>query len=843
MAELSQAAHTVPDRRPEIWERVPPRNRNFTGRDDLLLALRKGINTVTAVVPQPRALHGLGGVGKTQLAIEYAHRYRSHYDLVWWISADQRVLLPSSLAAMAPSLGLPPASATGVDDAAEAVRRALEEGAPYRRWLLVFDNAEDPEHIQGFLPQGPGHVLITSRNPRWENHVETLRVNVFDRDESIAFLEKRLRGQFDRDEANRLAEKLGDLPLALEQAGALQYETGMTVDEYIEQLDAQASRLLNANKASDYPLSMTAAWKVSVSLLEDRLPEAVEVLRCCAFFGPEPIPRDVFRRGKSARAPRLGPILSDPILLSKALLELGRFALARIDSSTRTVQVHRLIQVLLRDELTDEAKDELSHEVHLLLAGSAPPDPDKIDRWREFEELVTHIGPSRLAGCEDPGVRAFALNIVRYLYQAGNYRSALSFVTGFIEQWTEISGPGHMDVLVAQKHLGNILRRLGEYAEAYKVDHATRERMLQVLGADHSETLWITNGYGADLRARGQFLQARELDLRSREAHTRLFGAIAPSTLRVMNSLALDYALTSDYTRARELHQETYVEQRDAEEGVGKTSVLMSWNGLARAVRLCGDYAEACDLGEEVYAFGMRELSLDHPSTLLAAKDLSIARRRRGMLTEALELARETHGRFMRLFGPGNPDTMAAAIDLSNTLRTCGRLEEALELAEETVPRYPKVFGDHHPYVYGCNVNLALLYRLTGDAAAARALNEKALEGLADTVSRNHDYSLTCAVNLATDLAALGEVGEARRLGEDSLARLTRLFGEGHFMTMACRSNLALDLIADGAVEEGEALRRLTLERYGEDLRLGHPDAELASAGRRIDFDFDPPPI
>ncbi|WP_246238472.1 FxSxx-COOH system tetratricopeptide repeat protein, partial [Acrocarpospora corrugata] len=367
MADLSRVAHSVSDRQPEVFEKVPPRNRNFTGRDDLLARLRKGMGSVTAVVPQPQAVHGWGGVGKTHLAIEYAHRYRSHYDLIWWIPADQYHLVPSSLASMAPTLGLLPASVTGVEEAAEAVRKALQDGEPFHRWLLIFDNAEEFGHIKPFIPNGPGHVLITSRNPDWEDNFETLTVDVFTREESIDFLRKRLDRPVSREDADRLADKLGDLPLALEQVGALQRRGTMSINDYIEQLDKQASRLLGAVRAPDYPLTMTAAWRVSVAFLEDRLPQAISILRCCAFFGPEPIPNDVFRRGNKANVPRLAEILSDPILLNKTWQELSRFALVRSDTVTRTVQVHRLIQALLRDDLNPSEKTGIRDEVHLLM--------------------------------------------------------------------------------------------------------------------------------------------------------------------------------------------------------------------------------------------------------------------------------------------------------------------------------------------------------------------------------------------------------------------------------------------------------------------------------------------
>lgn len=219
MSDLTRNITGASAHAPEVWGKIPQRNRNFTGRKDLLERLHTGIATqVTAVVPH--ALHGLGGVGKTQVAIEYAYRFRGEYELVWWISADQPVLLRSSLAALAPHLGLPSATAIGIEDCASAVIATLERGQPFSRWLLIFDNADKPEDLKELLPKGPGHILITSRNHRWHevDVVDTVAVDVFTRPESIEFIRKRVAATISAQDADQLAEELGDLPLALEQA-------------------------------------------------------------------------------------------------------------------------------------------------------------------------------------------------------------------------------------------------------------------------------------------------------------------------------------------------------------------------------------------------------------------------------------------------------------------------------------------------------------------------------------------------------------------------------------------------------------------------------------------------
>jgi hypothetical protein len=828
---------------PAIWGGVPQRNKNFTGRDDTLAQLRQGVsNKVTAVLPH--ALQGMGGVGKTAVAIEYAHRYRSEYELVWWVPADQPTLVRSSLAALAEPLGLQSAMAAGIESAATAVLNALRRGQPSARWLLIFDNADQPEDLNDIIPRGPGDVLITSRNHRWQAVVDTVQVNVFSRAESTDFLAKRVPKGLTESEAARLAEELGDLPLALEQAGALQAETGMSVDEYLRLLKEHAAEIMAEGKSAEYPLSMTAAWKLSVSTLNRQLPQATELLRFCAFFGPEPIPRDVFRRGTQVTETRVSDLIAKPILLARVIRELGRFALVKIDG--RTIGVHRLIQALLRDELNLDEQAAYRHEVHLILTAAAPNDPDDDELWPRFAELVAHVAApaTELAQCRDPAVRAFALKVVRYLYRSGDNASSQLFAERFIAQWTKDSGSDDPTVLDAQRHLGNVLRELGQYSATFELSEATLRRVREALGERDPLALALTNSFGADLRAHGDFAAAGALDEESLGLHQAVFGPTDPQTLRVMNNLALDYGLTSKYSAARDLHQRTYLLQSEGTSGVSAIDVLNTWNCLARAVRLCGDYTESRDVGEDAYDYGREVLGSDHYMTLRTARDLSIALRRiADAYDEALEMATDVLNRCTRLFGEGHPDTLAAAINLTNIQRTIGRADQALGLAESTVGSYPAVYGPDHPYTHGCAGNLALLLRVTGDLAGARRLNEGALAELDERLTRDHHYPLTVATNLASDLAALKEIGKARALGVDTLARLRTLLGEDHPITLGCAANLVADLRADGATEEAERLAADTLDRYAVTLGPDHPDAKAAAAGRRLDFDFDPPAI
>jgi tetratricopeptide (TPR) repeat protein len=834
-------AGTQETRTPPVWGNVPTRNKNFTGREELLATLRAGIaSQVTAVVPQPKTLHGLGGVGKTQMAVEYIYRYRHEYDVVWWIPSDQPFLVKTALADLAPHLGLPAAAVSGIEDAARDALDALRRGEPYGRWLLVFDNADQPEDLLDLIPRDRGHVLITSRNHRWGSMVDAIPVDVFRREESVEFLAKRVRNAISEHDAARLAEELGDLPLALEQAGALLFERGMSADEYLEQLKERASQLLSQGRPAEYPLPMTAAWSVSVTNLTETLPEAVELLRVCAFFGSEPIPREAISRAPEGLRQDLAVLINDTIRLGRAVGELGRYALAKLDIPGRTIQIHRLVQKLVQDELSPADQERFRHEVHLLLAAYAAGDPGDQASWPKYSNLLGHLGPAKIAESDVPEVRSFAIRMLRALLSSGDYQSARLVAEDFIKRWSDGSGAEHPDVVRVKLEHTNVLRELGEYEQATELNREILSIAEKVLGPDDEDTLRALRGSAADLRALGDFKGALERDEQALRRYEERYGREDVGTLRAAHNLALDYGLLSDYGRARELHDRSYSGWQQRGQGPDMVSAL---TGLARAVRLSGEYSEAGDLGEDAYAIAMDALGAEHNWTLRTGTDLAVALRRLGEYERAEELAAQVHERCVRLYGLRSPDTLAAAACLSNVWRALSKLDEATALVVDSVGRYGDVYPADHPYNYACLTNLAVLRRVQGDATSARKLNERALKGLDAELGRDHHFTLTVALNLASDHAACGDLDKACDLGEDTMRRLRVLFGEHHPTALSGAVNLSADLMANGQTDRAKELIEVAQTGYERTLGLNHPDALVFMEGRHLDTDFDPPPI
>ena len=259
LTAMRRSGDRLAGRRPRLWN-IPARNPAFTGREDLLAAVRARLQGGRAAVVQ--ALYGMGGVGKTQLAAEYAHRFAGSYDLAWWINAEQSGLIGNQVASLGQGLGcIPPGAGS------EAVRAAvLAELRQHGRWLLIFDNATAPAGVMPWLPGAGGHVLITSREHGWDEVATPVEVNVLTRAESVEMLQDRVPGISDAG-ADRLAAALGDLPLAIAQAAGFVAGTAVSTGQYLRLLQTRAGQLLDRAVPGTYPKSLAAATTVTAAQL------------------------------------------------------------------------------------------------------------------------------------------------------------------------------------------------------------------------------------------------------------------------------------------------------------------------------------------------------------------------------------------------------------------------------------------------------------------------------------------------------------------------------------------------------------------------------------------------
>ncbi|BCY08905.1 FxSxx-COOH system tetratricopeptide repeat protein [Actinoplanes sp. L3-i22] len=840
----SQPPGIAPRALPPVWGNVPPRNPHFTGRrallDDLADRLRR--TEMTAVLPQ--AIHGMGGVGKSQLAIEYVYRYQSQYDVIWWISAEQPQQILAALTDLARYLDLPVGPEANA--AVPAVREALRLGRPYSNWLLVFDNAEDLDAVQNVVPTGGrGKVLVTSRNADWSLQANTLEVDVFDRDESVNLLRRRDPDITDND-AVQLAEALGDLPLAIEQAAAWRVATGMTAAEYLSLLKSRVE-LLGATASPGYEPSVAAAWKMSLDRLRNTSPAAMRLLEICAFLAPEPIIRALFSNagasGRADDADEFELALRDPIKLNKAIRDIQRYALARINHRAGTIEIHRLVQAVVRDGVEADRLDEVRHRGHQLLAAADPREPDTVAHWDRYQALISHVLASNAVQCDDPWVRDLVFDIVKFLYRWGDHEGCERLARDVYEAWRISLGADSPETLKVAKYYGYILWANGKFRAARKIGEETL-RLYEEGGFDPGDEDLIDAKlqFARDLHTAGRFAEATAAVREAFAAARRALTPEDPKTLYAAHQLGLSLRLEGRFEDARVIDEET-LRLRIEVLGADDFETLNTHNGLTIDQRECGDYTGARQNQENVFAQHRLKWGEYNPATTRAGRNLAVARRKAGEHASALELSREIEKRFRDRYGERYPDTVASAMNLAVDLRQNGDLIGAKALGEKTLGIYESLFSRDHPFALSARTNLAITLRLLGETAKAKSFDHEALEGLQAAIGADHPLAITAATNLASDHYALGEYQIAFELDTDTLDHSRRVSGDEHPSTLAVMANLALDLRALGRVGEADAQHQDVVDKYRRKLGVGHPATVAVSRHLRADCDIDPMPI
>jgi tetratricopeptide (TPR) repeat protein len=826
---------------PAGWKTVLPRNQNFVGRDDMLGRMRSMlVNSTQTAVLLPRALYGLGGVGKTQLAIEYVHRHRSDYDLIWWIAAEDPAEIRRSLVELAEQLEIPVTGDTG--GTIRRVHEALAKRERFQHWLLVFDNVGLPGAVSQLLPSSRfGHVLVTTREADWADKGQAVQVDKFERAESVALLG--LHGGLDLSDADAVAAQLGDLPISLAQAAAWHTETKKSVSEYLQLFNAELERRVDSDSLG-YPRQAAAAMSIAFNQLQQGSAHAAQLLQLASYFGPEWISLDLLHRGRLATtfSRRLSKTLRDQAPLERAVKDIARWELARNDTRNLRFQIHRLVQRMVQAEMQPELRGEVRETVQTMLAYANPGNPDRIAPLErdKHAELSAHITASGVIESDDDEARQVVLDQIRYRYLVGDYESSRDLAADALAIWDPRFGAEDELTLIARRHRANAIAALGNAAEALEIDREVLSGFEASLGADHEHTMATVNSVSADLRALGLFTEAHGLDEENYRRHVRVLGSDDRATVRTANNFGVDLRMVGAYHAALDLDEQTLGTAQRAF-GRGDSQTLLVGSNVARDLYALGRYSEALAMQRDALPAYESALGANHLYVLIARRTIVISLRKLGRTRDAAEEARSLLLAFRARLGDDHPSTLLAMQTVTNALRDNGELVEAIRVGEEAIGRYQALSPDH-PFAQVCATNVAIAYRQAGRLADARRLNEQALERLTEAFGPENPYTLCCATNLANDLAAAGDVSGARQMSGDILARSIRVRGSEQPYTLACAVNHAIDLIATGDASGMSMLTEAVDAMRGmRDFGEGHPDVTLARDGKRIDCDIEAP--
>ncbi|WP_369270727.1 FxSxx-COOH system tetratricopeptide repeat protein [Streptomyces sp. R11] len=832
---------------------MPIRNPSFTGREQLLEFLRERLLAGDGTV----LLRGMGGVGKTMLAMEFAHRFKSGYDVVWHVQADQRNLAVEQFAGLASYLNVaqrknPTATAAGVKD-------ALRLGRPYSRWLLILDNVEHVNDLSDLLVSSKsGHILATSqRSEGWERYAEIVDVGVFTRAESVLHLKRRLT-ECSTKEADEVAAALGDLPLAVEHAAAVLKESGLQTREYVKLLERQPSADTPDLGPENRVLDVSQTWKVAIDQLDKNFPPAAQLLKLAAWFSPEPISMNLLQGTQIAQS-LIGPSTSgdqefrprafdSTEMIARAFRELSRLSLAAVDRKSSSLRVHRLVQMSVRQNMTDEEQEATRDVVFRTLVAARPEqdDPEDHHTWERYRIIWPHLGTPWALTTPDYGIRKLIVDRVRQLRRRGELRQALDLSTRVHQGWLEHSGPDERWVLHMGFQIANILRAQGRYKEALDMGTDVLRRQEAALESPYDLHILMTSGgVAADLRGLGRYGEALERDRLNHERFLELFGEDHPRSLMAANNLAVCRRVLGQYSDALSLDRRT-METRNKILGAEHPYTRESTVNYARNLLDCGDYAGSELLLRRTYDHCLenKEFGPSSPTTINAGRSLSGALLHLGRAQEAEQLTRTVLANLPSEEGSASPNRLLLQLGLAGMLGAQGRTEEGCDLARQVLDDCRRLFHDKHPYTVACYANLAVLLYSANEVASSLAYAEQAARAFAEIFDDDHPFTLMCRMNLANAQAALGQRERARATYEEVLDRLGDVLNDNqHPAPLVCAANLAVVLNELGEAEAAERLREEVLGALTARLGADHPRALALRKWSRSGWEFDPHPI
>jgi tetratricopeptide (TPR) repeat protein len=589
----SQAAPPPP--RPFIG--VPPRIASFTGRVDELdkldaILMQDKPAAVTQASVARVAVQRMAGVGKTSLAVEYAHRFRGLYAGVCWCPSETHTGLLSVLAGLAVTLGAATAEEADVEKAANAALRRLAEQRG--TWLLVYDNVPAPDAIADLLPSAGARVLITSRFSDWSELADEVPLDVLPLEEAVAFLQSRTgRGYAG---AQTLAEVLGCLPLALDHAAAYCKRTQMRFADYA----TKASSLIDAApRAVGYLRSVAATFDLAITEAMAQCPTTEPLMAYLAQCAPERIPMTLVEGAVEDEAERM-----------EALAALAEVSLVKHDpfeDGTPAVTVHRLVQAVARarSEANGSAQDAIGKLIARLTASYPEDGYDNPQSWPLCAKLTPHLLARR--GADDASVFHLLGRTGEYFHGRAAYSQAAPLLRDALAISVKVLGPEHPDTAISLTNLANVLRAQGDLAEARPLSERALAISEKTLGPEHPDTAISLTNLANLLWSQGDLVGARPLYERALAIREKAFGPEHPDTATCLNSLASVLKAQGDFAGARPLYERALA-IREKTLGPEHYDTAESLNDLAVLLSNEGDFAGARLLLKRALAIGASQL-------------------------------------------------------------------------------------------------------------------------------------------------------------------------------------------------------------------------------------------
>jgi len=738
------------------WQVPFPRNPFFTGREGILEALHTHLHMEQVVaLTQSYALRGLGGIGKTQIALEYTYQHALEYSAIFWIEAETIEHVMSSMLRIAELLQLPERQEADQQRIVAAVQRWL---STHSQWLLIWDNVEDLELLHHLLPPArQGAALVTTRHQALGTLAQGMDLAPMGREEGMLFVLRRAKvlgpeatsewmHQFavsmptEYTAAEKLVAAMGGLPLALDQAGAYIEETGCSVSAYLQRYEQQRARLLERRGvlAGDHPHSVTATFLLVSKRIEREQSAAADLLHVCALLYAEAIPEELFVVGAAYLGPELASLATDPCQLDQVIAVLRSLSLVQRQPETRTLSMHRLVQAVLREQMSEPERAEWLRRVIAAL-NAVFPDVTH-EAWGQCERLLPHVLACATA-IPDQGGNQDLAEVLRkaadYLLERAWYDQAELLYERALRIWKQRGGSEHPEAIHS---LNRLARICFEHAQ-FEQSEALYQRALRIgeraLGPECLEVAYALNGLGILYARQGKYEQAEPLLQQALCIRKQVSGPEHPDLAASFNNLAMLYALQGKEEQAEALYQQALCIREKALESE-HPFLAYPLHGLALLYAEQGKEEQAEALYQQALCIREKALGPEHPLLAYPLNDLAKLYTEQSKYEEAKPLYQRALHIWEQALGPEHPQVAHPLNNLAALYAAQGKYEQAERFFQRALTLREQHLGQHHPEIAQTLHDLAIFYQKQGNLSEAIALTERALQILSLALGDAH---------------------------------------------------------------------------------------------------------
>jgi tetratricopeptide (TPR) repeat protein len=843
-----------------IWGVPYQRNPFFTGREDILERLHEAFAVENWVgLSQAQGVHGLGGIGKTQTAIEYAYRYREEYQAIFWVRADSPGALLTDFVSIAEQLQLPERTLPDQRLIVEAVQRWLRINSG---WLLIFDNVEEFTILDLFLPKSSrGHVLLTTRARGLGGIAQRIEIEQMQPEIGALFLLRRsgvlalpspleASPEDERSVALDIVAEMGGLPLALDQAGAYIRATSCTLSDYLELYRTRSTLLLEEQRSeSDYPESVATTWSLSFEKVLQAAPVAVELLYLFAFLSPDAIPEEIITEGSVHMGDLLEPIAHNQLQLDLAMSEILKYSLISRHAEQSTFTMHRLVQVVLKASMSTPLQYLWAIRAVKAMSDTFPP--VEFSTWSRCQRYLLHAQTCATLIEEWELHFASAARLLNqtavYLRVRAQYAEAEPLYLQALRIWKQTLGSLHSNVAAALNNLAYLYEEWGKYEPVEQLYQLAQVIWEQTERQDHPLIAVCLSNRANLYVQQGKYEEAESLYQQALAIRLQKMGPEHPDTATIFHKLAALYLKQNRYEQAEELYQRAYAIRKQTL-GAGHPETVTSLNGLAQFYQQRGKYREAEKLLEQANSLLEEILGLEHPEvasllhnlasiyhgqgkyhlvealyqrvlaireqkqgpwhllTAHALNNLATFYHDQGRYQEAEQAYQRARAIYQHAFGDSHPEGAAILGNLGELYRSQGQLDQAESFFLQALAVQEQILGPEHPDTTAILNNLALLYRERGNSVQAEQLYTQVLSLREQTLGKTHPRTALSMHNLADVYRDQGKLEQAEKLYLEAVAIWELAVGAEHLMLANAYNNLALLFVQQKRYEQAKEL-------------------------------------